>query len=250
MLNNRLKSVAGYNPKPWYFDSVLAIDSEIYPASAGSFTDHNGVSCISANNAFAAGGSAPVVGNDTVFKYGKGIRILKGGFFAAVSGAINRQMFGQSWTLDFWYKDETTSASTVRPGLHPFVAYGNITVNEANNRILVGPSPAGTGNPPVTNWALWNNASNLRVGSSIPHEMKGTEWAHFVIEYDTNTAVTSVYKNGVRQGGMAWRILISTVNHQVGAAALATGPISVVERYRLRTGVRFGGNYNLGDLYY
>lgn len=250
MLNNRLKYVVEFTPKPWYYDTVLAIDSTVAINGAGTFTDHNGVSCISGNHAFASGGSAPLIGNDLAFKYGKGIRILKGAYFAAIAGAIPRAMFAQSWTLDWWFKDETTSAANVRPGVHPFTAYPNTTGNDAANRLLIGPSPGGTGNPPVTNWALWNNNANLRVASSIPHQMKGIEWQHFVIEYDSVDGVTSVYKNGERQGNMNYRIVAVPVNHQVGVAALGTGPISVIERYRLRTGVRFGGNYNLADLYY
>ena len=243
-VNNNIKS---FNSKAWHRDSVLAIDSYVHPSGAGQFIDYNGLQCVSANNAFAAGGSAPTVGTET-FKYGKGIRILKGGFFAAQAGQINRDMFAQDWTVDFWYKDETASADNVRPGVHPFVAYVDMTANNATNRIIVGPSPGGS-NPPVTYWVLWNNIANIAATSTIRHEMKGTEWAHFAIEYDSTLGATHFYKNGTRQGTINYRFVASQANQQVGACALATGPISVMERYRLRTGKRFNGNFNPDEIY-
>ena len=249
---NKIRSTASYIPpvaKAWHDGAIMAFDSNRFVSGGGLFTDYRGVPCTGSNGAFVTTGLPPVRGNDLEFKYGRGIRMQKGAYVAARAGGVASSVFVSSWTVDFWYKEETTNASSVRCGLMPFVVQAAFTVNSTTVRAHIADGGSGS---PIGVWTIWNNQQTPRVSSSIPISMKGTEWAHFAIEYDSVAATTTIYKNGIALGSMNWRmqqVVSASGNIEFGAAAAPEGAIGVLERYRLTAGVRFGANFNVNEIY-
>lgn len=226
---------------PWYRDSILAFDSANFVASGG-FTDYNNVQMATASTAVSVVGSSPSKHND-VFAYGTGILMPKGATIGTVAGELANTILAEPFTFDYWYRELSTN--TGRLSVTPINQLADLTVGGSstwNNRLIVGGGIGTAGNAPTANLELWNNTQLPRVNGDFAHDLRSTFWRHAAFTYDGQAL--KFYNNGVLRGQLTWTILPLTGATQVGIMNYVSDIAGVIERYRLRTGVRFTSNFD------
>lgn len=235
--------------KPWWQGSVVAYDSECLTLDdSNNFRDYNGVLMKAGKTVLGFNGSLPQrAGSD--FQYGEGILISNGSYIVTNTGELLQSFSSYSWTLDFWHR-EVDEGKTGRSGIFPIINYPNVEVSTTySTRLLIGPASGDVNSPLVDRYTVWSNAQNPAATGIVPVNLEGVEWKHTAIVYDADSKRLQFYSNGIFTGFMAVTVHPITVLNQFGIGSSNVNRPVLIERYRLRLGMHFNGQFNPDNSY-
>lgn len=234
--------------KDWFSDALIAYDSKNYLPVAGAFTDYKGNLMQTGAKASGVGTLAPSTATETGLEYGGGIKLPYGSWITTATGSKPGTVFSQDFTLDFWYKQDLNS--TPMP-LYLVTGYPDTVAGFSYaNRLLIGQGTGEAGNGPVANISVWNNNQNPRTWSSWAHGFATSTWKHIAVTYNATTKILTFFRDGTLLGTINYDMQPVVGNVQLGVATISANGTGYIERYRLRTGVKFpGSGFALSTIY-
>lgn len=234
--------------KDWFSDALIAYDSKSYNPVNGAFVDYKGNPMQTGARASGVGTETPSVSNQSGLEFGTGIRMPYGSWITTATGSKPGTMFSDDFTLDFWYKQDLNS---VPMPMYLMTGYPDTVAGISYaNRLLVGQGTGEAGNGPVANISLWNNAQNPRTWSSWAHGFATSTWKHIAVTYNATTHILTFFRDGVLLGTINFQLTPVLGNVQLGIATISANGTAYVERYRVRTGVKFAGTgFALSTIY-
>lgn len=229
----RLRAWGASDPSTdwWSPEDLVAFDSTIF--NSAGFTDFNGKII----TPYSANGNKPFKASES-FQFGAGIDLnTNGGIFqTAVPGAELTRAF----TIDFWFKE------SIDGGVSALCPIYTNTAASGSGYLQVSPHDT-----QQTRMAAWSNNAGANAISSWLTFVASTTWRHLAITYSGTTM--SIYLDGVLLG-----ILTFTIQSFTTAWGLATRGIwrgadtasrVIVERYRVRSGALWMGNFDINGIY-
>uniref|UniRef100_A0AB39CDY3 Tail fiber protein n=1 Tax=Pseudomonas phage HRDY3 TaxID=3236930 RepID=A0AB39CDY3_9VIRU len=215
----------------WNANDLVAFDSSLF--NAAGFNDFNGNQIISTSR---VANTLPFLGTES-FKYGTGIDLNTTG--ALLANVAQGSVMTSPWTIDFWFKESANDLLTAWQ-LYCYQAV-------VGNYLMICPN-----NPTTTQMAIWNQSQNVAAGAQGWTVWKSnTAWRHSAVVYDGSKL--SFYIDGVLQGSITWTILSFSkpfgVSHRGFWGYDVTASRIIIERYRMRAGAQFAGNFNPDTIY-
>lgn len=243
---NELLTHSGENDGPWYGGSdLLVYDATVFNSSG--FTSLNGKTVL-VNTSYLPGTDLPALHPTIESPFGGPCINLNYGsiFWMDTNGFQPSKMYG-NWTLDYWTRETLAMVSStdsshfpVVMAQIPYVWSGRLFLtfgyNNYSNRVNI-----------------WSNSGSANAGSSWTiAAFRTTTWKHVVIQYNASTKTWKFWCNGVYIGDVVKEITplpspryLSTLGEKAGSG----GNRTLIDRYRLREGNHFSGNFDLSSLY-
>lgn len=232
------------NPAPWYNgDELIAFDSARVQLILDNFlsTDYN-AKPIQVGN--WTDGKPNVSTGYYPFQYGSGIKVPSTAYVYCTSPEPS-WLYG-SWCVDFWTKQETISS--YNSVLNNLAYSPNAAPSSSYDRFIFGAF--------VNDVGIWNNVGaggSYKIPAQYKTAWNSTEWIHMCIQYDSSTNTFYMYKDGVLIYNFVY--VIKNVNLPNGSLFFGLSnvgnlAIPYVERYRLRTGIRFDlSGFDMSKIY-
>lgn len=221
------------NSQWWNATDLIAFDSSRI-GGVGNFSDFTGKTIVSASGTLPSANNYPFKANEA-FEYGQGIDLnINGALFTPLTGVT----LAQPHTIDFWFKESVDNAISALLGI-----YTN-TTNTATFMELH------THDTQTTKMALWNNNATARVISAWDTFKSSTTWRHYAVTYNGSTV--SIYIDGLLLGTITWTILAFAPVFGLAHRSYwrqDTASRLIIERYRVRSGVAFAGNFDPETIY-
>ena len=235
-------TVINVNPKRdnWEgADLVMAFDSDRY-VQAG-FTDKAGNTLIGSNVYAGTTGSYPSKAS-LPMAYGEGLALNNA--MITTTNLLPPATYSQPWSVDMWvrFMGNVMTATQQIPFMAMF-AEPDTRVFTVNDRLQLGGHDA-----TLTAMALWNNTAAARLITQPNAPLRQTGWHHVAVTYDG--AAVRWYVDGVLMSTSANYTVVGG-NWMLGIFATPVGGIyPVIERYRMRKGVKFAlGGFVANDIY-
>lgn len=226
----------------WPGDNVInGWDSNIYVAAG--FTGHGGKQTRGLASVNGTAGAMPVPGKND-FAFGQGLYMNVG--TVTTSDTIPGSTLTAAFTVDFWVKmvgGTPTDAMRLPYGF--FTAQPSNAAFTPTTRMQLGAHDATIGY-----WALWNNDYGAKAYGNVKYTaMCLTGWHHVAFVYDGN-GTGKIYMDGKLINTLSYRTVSPAANVQIGTWGYAfSGITSHLERWRIRSGVKFTGPFTAADIY-
>lgn len=229
----------------WYNEPnvIMAYDAFNFISTGyggAGFTDYRGkIIKVDAQN--TASPVPAIASTGPINKFGsKGICTFGAGLVAP-DAQVPTTLTNSSFTMDMWYRQETTTGTESGP----FFFYTSMSSNSGKFGIWCYMD----GNGP----RYQNNGGNLNRPQSNYAAMISTSWVHIAYVYDAGPQMNYFFINGTLSDSFQYRINQPTGATFCGIIGHVNSPTgtnhSYVDRVRLSTGARWTSSFNPSTIY-
>lgn len=225
-------------------DTLSGWDASIY--NPASFTDYAGLKLTPRATMFGVAGSLPTVGTPES-PFAGGLSAPKNCSIFTDPAGLSAATLNASWTVDTWYYlDRDIAAPNANP-LTPFASGTTTAVTDPGGRIATYQGQSDGAYPGI--WlVLRYNSVQRTPAANLSFSKKG--WHHMAVTYNAATGVWSYFADGVLAFTLTGAITAGASWYTGFAASFGpSSPGFGVERWRLRRGIKFTGNFIAQDLY-
>lgn len=232
-------------------DLVMGFDASQFNTSG--FTDYAGLALTSQTTIITTNGTHMSKGAPFGPFAGGLNSTLGNSILTKTSGAVPDSTFTGAFTVDMWVYHSTDVVTNSPIPLVPFLGYTTVAMNTYTDRIASFHNGSSNGSTYNGRWVLSNNTTTPRAYGPVDLTIGKQGWQHVAITYD-GAGNLKYYRNGKLLFTITgWTIVAGASNKWfVGMGFYVTGQTGLtagVERWRLRKGLKFTGEFGPQDLY-